>query len=191
MIHTVNLPVESLNYIINIDDVKVLTPVEELVKSFESDPKQNIRSMFSIPDINEKIVKYTHEISYITSCTKNEIKKTNEIRYFKIRVKYFPSEKEKELILPSYVKLFSRTAKSYVPVEFIRKSDILTDYAGNIVQVLANEQETDFKPTEFYSIKLSVANNSYPITFYLDGIFANVFYNSFELDEEDDSSEGE
>lgn len=190
MIHTVNLPVESLTSIINIDDVRVLTPVEEMVESFTKDSKQNIRSMFSIPDINEKIVKYTHEISYITDCTKNEIKKTNEIRYFKIRVKYFPSETEKDLILPSYVKLFSRTAKSYVPVEFIRKSDILTDYTGNIVQVLANEQDTEFKPTEFYSIKLSVANNNYPITFYLDGIFANVFYNSFELDEENDN-EGE
>ena len=105
----------------------------------------------------------------------------NKVRYFKVHVKYFPSEKEVDLIIPSYVKLFSRTAKSYVPVEFIRKSDILTDYTGNIVQVFTNEQITDFEPTEYYSINLNTNNNKYLITFYFNGIFANVCYNNFNI----------
>jgi hypothetical protein len=127
----------------------------------------------------------------LTSCKKETINNTNKVRYFKVQVKYFPSEKETELIIPSYVKLFSRTAKSYVPVEFIRKSDILTDYTGNIVQVFTNEQIEDFEPTEYYSMTFSTSNNQYPVTFYFNGIFANVFYNNFNKPVESDDSDEE
>ena len=181
MVHVVNLPVGTITEIINIDDPRVMVPIDEVVEQLKNDKDKIVRSMYGIPDINEKIVKYKTEVSYIAKCTREEIKETNKIRYFKVHVKYFPSEKEVDLIIPSYVKLFSRTAKSYVPVEFIRKSDILTDYTGNIVQVFENEQVEDFQPTEYYSIKFTVGNNKYPITFYLEGIFANVCYNDFNI----------
>jgi hypothetical protein len=181
MVHTVNLPVGTITDIINIDDPNVLVPIESVVESFNEDAEKTVRSMYSMPDINEKIVKYESDISYITSCKKEPIVNTHKVRYFKVHVKYFPSEKEVDLIIPSYVKLFSRTAKSYVPVEFIRKSDILTDYTGNIVQVFTNEQVTDFEPTEYYSINLNTNNNKYLITFYCNGIFANVCYNNFNI----------
>ena len=164
MVHTVNLPVGTLTDIINVDDPNVLVPIESVVDSFKKDSEKTMRSMFSIPDINEKTVRYTSDIAYLTSCKKETIINTNKVRYFKVQVKYFPSEKETELIIPSYVKLFSRTAKSYVPVEFIRKSDILTDYTGN---------------------------NQYPVTFYFNGIFANVFYNNFNKPVESDDSDEE
>ena len=79
--------------------------------------------------------------------------------------------------------MFSRSAKSYVPVEYIRKSDVLTDYTNNIVQVFETVEVEDFKPTEYYSIKLTSNNDKYPITFYVYGIFANIFYNDFKSEE--------
>jgi hypothetical protein len=185
MVHVVNLPVETITHIVNIDDPRVLVPIDEIVELLKNDKEKPVRSMYGIPNINDKIVKYKYEVSYIAKCTRQEIKETNNIRYFKLHVKYFPSEKEVDIILPSYVKLFSQTAKSYVPAEFIRKSDILTDYTGNIVQVFENEQVEDFKPTEYYSIKCTVNNNKYPITFYVEGIFANVCFNDFDIQPEE------
>lgn len=129
-----------------------------------------------IPNINEKIVSYQTDISYIAKCSKHPITQTENTKYYKLHIKYFPSEKEVDIILPHYVKLFSRTAKSYVPVEYIRKSDVLTDYTNNIVQVFENVEVEDFKPTEYYTLKLTSSNETYPITFYVYGIFANILY---------------
>ena len=133
MNHIVNLPVESLTHVVNIEDPRVLVPIKELEEMFMKDSSKpiTVKSMYSTPDISEKIIKYNTDIVTITNCTRKSIGKTHDVRYFKITVKFYPTEKEVELIRPSYSKLFSRTAKSYVPAEFIRKSDILIDYTGN------------------------------------------------------------
>lgn len=184
MVHTVNLPVESITHIINIDNPNVLVPIENVLEYFEKDAGKNtdksIRSMYTNTTVVDKQINYMSDVYYITSLTKETIKNTNKIKYFKIHVKYFPSEKEYDLILPSYVKLFSRTAKTFVPVEFARKSDILIDYTGNIVQILSNEPVEDYTPSEYYSIQI-FNNNENPITFYLNGIFCNVYYNNFDI----------
>ena len=193
MNHIVNLPVESLTHVVNIEDPRVLVPIKELEEMFMKDSSKpiTVKSMYSTPDISEKIIKYNTDIATITNCTRKTIGKTHDVRYFKITVKFYPTEKEVELILPSYSKLFSRTAKSYVPAEFIRKSDILTDYTGNIVQVLTNELIEDYKPTEYYSLTLNTMNSKNPITFYLNGIFGNVCYNDFNLEEDEDDTDNE
>lgn len=136
-----------------------------------------------IPNINDKIITYDTDISYISKITKDTITNPNDIKYYKVSIKYFPTEKTADIILPSYVKLFSRSAKSYVPVEYIRKSDILTDYKNNVVQVFETVEVEDFKPTEFYSIKVNSNNDKYPITFYVYGIFANIFYQDLKNEE--------
>ena len=142
-----------------------------------------VKSMYSTPDISEKIIKYTTDVVAITNCIRKSVGKTHNVRYFKILVKFYPTEKEVELILPSYSKLFSRTAKSYIPAEYVRKSDILIDYTGNIVQVISNEQIEDYKPTEYYSLTLNTGASKNPITFYINGIFGNVCYNDYDLED--------
>jgi hypothetical protein len=184
MTHTVNLPVDSIHTIINIDDPRIEVPIEELIESMKTDGDKPVRSMYSTPNIDEKIITYEHDISYVTKLTKAAINDTNAIKYFKLHVKYFPSEKEVDIILPSFVKLFSRTAKSYVPVEFARKSDILTSYTTDIVQILSNEPIEEYEPKEYYSVQLS-SNKDNIITFYLDGILCNVYFNNFNIVEKE------
>lgn len=179
MVHKINLPVGTINTIINIDDPRVLVPINEAAELFGMDSAKPpvIRSMYSMPEITEKIVNFKSDVSYISHIYKDEITKQPEnVKYFKIHVKYFPSEKEVDLIVPSYVKLFSRGAKSYVPAEFIRKSDILVDYTGYYVQVFDNAELSteEFSPKEYYHIDLTTNNNQYLITFYFEGIFASI-----------------
>lgn len=186
MTHTVNLPVNSISTIINIDDPRVTVPIEEMCELFKSDGEKTIRSMYSTPNVEEKIITYDHDVSYITKVSKKQINDTYDIKYFKLHIKYFPSEKEVDLILPGFVKLFSRTAKSYVPVEFARKSDILTSYTNDIVQILSNEPIEDYSPEEYYNIQLTSYKDNL-ITFYLDGILCNVYYNNFNLKDQDEN----
>lgn len=179
MIHTVNLPVDTLTHIINIDDKRVLVPVNE-INEFNND-ETSIRSMYTMPETNNKDIAFISEIAWILNFNKLEVKETNEVRYFKLRIKFFPCEKEVDMIIPSYVKLFSRTAKTFVPVEFARKSDILADYTGNIAQILSNELIENYTPTEYYNMRVSIVNTDHLITFYLNGILANVCYNDFDI----------
>ena len=44
--------------------------------------------------------------------------------------------------------------KNYVPVEFVKKSDMLIDYQGYNVQIISNEP-IEFKANEYYSIQIN------------------------------------
>jgi hypothetical protein len=46
----------------------------------------------------------------------------------------------------------------------------------------------DFKPTKYYSLALN-SNSRSPITFYINGIFGNVCYNDFNLEEDIDDTD--
>lgn len=172
----VNLPVETLNTIIDIDNKLVEVPIIE----FNGDDSKTIRTMYTIPDCSEKIIKYEHDISYITHISKETVVNTNNIRYFKISFTYY-NDKTVEYIIPGYVKFFSKTTRSYVPVEFIKKSDMLIDYQGYNVQVNNNEA-VQFEAVNYYNIIINSANDM-QTTFYLNGILSYVSYNNFNKKE--------
>lgn len=176
---TINLPVQSIKTIINIDDKRVEVPITQYLENFENSDFQ-IRTMFSIPDSTEKIITYNHDIDFITSIKQEDVHNTNNIKYFKIIAKYY-NNIQLEFILPGYVKFYSKTIKNYVPVEFVKKSDMLIDYQGYNVQIISNEP-IEFEATKYYSIQL---NSSADITvpFYLNGILSYISYNNFNIKE--------
>ena len=75
---TINLPVETINTIIDIDDKRVEVPISQYVQKF-TDEEYQVRTMFSIPDSTEKIITYSHDIDFITELTKNEVGNTNNL----------------------------------------------------------------------------------------------------------------
>lgn len=176
---TINLPVETINTIIDIDDKRVEVPISQYVQKF-TDEEYQVRTMFSIPDSTEKIITYSHDIDFITELTKNEVGNTNNIRYFKVIAKYY-NNKEFEFVVPGYVKFYSKTIKNYVPVEFVKKSDMLIDYQGYNVQITSNEP-VEFKATEYYSIQIN-SPADVVVPFYLNGILSYISYNNFNIKE--------
>lgn len=46
MFQTINLPVGTVDQIINIDDKRILVPIEELKEYLEQDKKHVVRSMY-------------------------------------------------------------------------------------------------------------------------------------------------
>ena len=183
MVRTVNLPVNTIESIINIDDKNVLVPIET-VTDLLNDKDKFVRSMHTIPDVVDKSVNFNHDILYITKCVKQPITKTNDIHYYELTVQLY-NDKEVKIVFPGYVKLFSKTAKNFVPVEFIKKVDILVDYMGYNVRVLANTPLENFESSEYYSLQLNSSNNDFT-SFYFNGILCYVYYNNFQKEVEED-----
>ena len=180
MLNTINLPIETFKSIINIDDKNVLVSVESIMNFLKNNTDKSIRSMYTIPDVINKELVFNHDISYITKLTKQNITNTNDIKYYEIIVKFY-NEKEITFIFPGYVKLFSKTAKNFIPVEFIKKTDVLVDYQGYNIYVLANNF-VNFEPTEYYNIQINSNTENAP--FYVNGILSYVYYNNFQKLEE-------
>ena len=103
---TINLPVETINTIIDIDDKRVEVPISQYVQKF-TDEEYQVRTMFSIPDSTEKIITYSHDIDFITELTKNEVGNTNNIRYFNVIAKYYNNKEYNNIQPKKYVCQFS------------------------------------------------------------------------------------
>jgi len=202
---TINLPIQSVLSIIDNDDVNVDVSVNRAIDKIKSS-NSSIRSLNTrvFIDIERQSamgrtfdplsVKLTHEDCTITKISKRPIEKTNDIKFFNVRLE-FSTGNEKKFILPSYVKFYSSRRGMFIPVEFIRNRDILLDYTGNIVKVDDVEQITDVKLTEFYSIHTlySIINNQFAednikilneYNFYLNGILTSISYNNFQKRED-------
>lgn len=193
MFTTVNLPVQSVHTIIDIDDPRLEIPIEEAMNRFsEGKGSTTIRSLFSEPTIvassfrKDKNVDYNYGISYINKITKKHTDVTNpDIKYFDVKVKYF-NDRVFNFLVPGYVKFFSRTLNIFVPVENMKKSDVLVDYAHNIVQMLKKtELGVEGNPpvpeiSDYYSIRLSNEKAEILVPFYFNGILSHVYYNDFQ-----------
>lgn len=191
MFTTVNLPVQSVQTIIDIDDPRLEIPIDEAIARFaESKGSTVIRSLFAEPTLvastfrKDQNIEYNYGVSYINKITKKTVENVNsDIKYFDVKVKYF-NDRIFNFLVPGYVKFFSRTLNAFVPVENMKKSDVLIDYAHNIVQMLKKTECREEIPmpeiSEFYSIRLSNEKAEIIVPFYFNGILSHVYYNDFQ-----------
>jgi hypothetical protein len=183
---TINLPVGTIQSIVNIDDPRVNIPIEDAFNFMQStnDDKKLIRGMESTVELKSKtnnnqefnVLNFKHDINYIVKLRKLPILNPINVTYYKVKIRYF-NEKEYDFVIPSYVKFYSATTKQLVPIEYINKSDILYDWQGFNAQVRELE-ETDFKPTEYYNMIIN-SPNDISMNFYFNGILGYVSYINF------------
>lgn len=199
---TINLPVESVQTIIDIDDPRVNIPAKESMSIFakKQDDERKFRSMNSIMivnpdfvgsrDIPDDQIARQHDIVIINELRRRKIEKTNEMKFYKINL-VFRNGNTSSMIVPSYVKIYSAHTGTFIPVEFIRSRNLLIDAAGNYVKTSDAEQVEDFKLTDYYSYKVIyevdekfVENgHAYPgiCNFYLNNLLCNIPYNNFQI----------
>ncbi len=188
MISTVNLPKQSVKTIVNIDNPKIEISIEEAIDILKSGKEKSIKTLFAEPNINSKFIKnnindYNYGVAYINKIDTKEISTINpNIKYFNIQVKY-ANDNVLEFIVPGYVKFYSANTGTFVPVEFMKKSDLLLDYAHNIVHMMEKTELVDLNKDDFkqyYSIQVFNDKAEIFVPFYLNGILTYVYYNDYQ-----------
>lgn len=183
---TINLPVGTIQTIINIDDPRIEVPIEEALEYLkgEEEPK-NIRTMdtqYNIIENNSiKSIKFDYGVNYIYKIKKYDVINNPNMKYFKVKLQYF-NDQIKEMIVPSFVKFFTKATRQFTPVEFIGKADALYDYRGQYVRIKSCE-EIDFIPKEYYNMNIN-ATNEIQSAFYYNGIYSYIYYINFFKEKE-------
>lgn len=195
MTASINLPVESLNTIIDVENRMFEINVKDAMKKLSDEKDSYIKTMNTLVTIPEEMenrkyvepqyIEIEHGTYFINSIEEKEIERTNELRFFKIDFEYVNGIK-KTYIFPSYVKFYSSHKGMFIPVEFLKSRDILMDISGNMVKI-EDAEEVEFEMTNYYNIKIAYERDedNYDerkiwFNFYLNGILANVSYNNFQ-----------
>ena len=199
---SVNLPVESIQTIIDVNDKRVEVNIDEVMKKMKGKSDESIQSMnttivVEYDDLEKKKIGriiYEHDTFNIESIERKKIEKTNDIKFYNVRIE-LNTGIVKKFIVPSYVKFYSSQRGIFIPVEYVRNRDILLDYTGNIVKIDDTELNESFKMTDFYSINTKYEIDESPdlnesmkllneCNFYLNGILTNISYNNFQKKED-------
>lgn len=199
---SVNLPVESIQTIIDVNDKRVEVNIDEVMKKMKGKSDESIQSMnttivVEYDDLEKKKIGriiYEHDTFNIESIERKKIEKTNDIKFYNVRIE-LNTGIVKKFIVPSYVKFYSSQRGIFIPVEYVRNRDILLDYTGNIAKIDDTELNESFKMTDFYSISTKYEVDESPdlnesmkllneCNFYLNGILTNISYNNFQKKED-------
>ena len=198
---SINLPVESLQTIVDVNDSRVEIDINEAMKRSKGKSDESIQSMNAIAfstykDIEKK--KFDHAVIEYSTFNINEInrrkiERTNEIKFYDVKIE-FCTGIVKEFTVPSYVKFYSSQRGIFVPVEYVRNRDILLDYTGNIAKINDTVLNESFKMTDFYNMNVVYDIEEYDLNeymkvpsecnFYLNGVLTNTPYNNFQKKED-------
>ena len=195
---SVNLPVESIQTLIDINDKNVEIDINAAMKKLKEKSDESIQSLNTIvtaeyKDPEKKIFEkacYDHDTFTISSIERKKIEKTNDIKFYNVRIE-FSTGIIKEFVVPSFIKFYSSQRGIFIPVEYARNKDILLDYTGNIAKIDDAVLNESFKMTDFYSINTTYELDESPdlneymkilneCNFYLNGILTNIPYNNFQ-----------
>lgn len=201
MTASINLPVESLETIIDVDDrmfeISVKDAMEKLVKEKDSYIK-TMNTLVTIPEemenkkyVEPQYIEIEHGTYFINSIEEKEIEKTNELKFFRIDFE-FANGLQKSYVFPSYIKFYSSHKGMFIPVEFLKSRDILLDISGKMIKIEDAIEVPDFEMTNYYSIKIAYEKDEESFddrklwfNFYVNGILANVSYNNFQKKEQE------
>jgi hypothetical protein len=201
MTASINLPVESLETIIDVENRLFEININDAIKKLSAEKDSYIKTMNTLVTIPEEMenkkyvepeyINIEHGTYFINNIEEKEIEKTNELKFFKIDFE-FTNGIKKSYVFPSYVKFYSSHKGMFIPVEFLKSRDILMDISGCMVKIEDATEVPDFEMTNYYNIKVAYERDEDNFderkiwfNFYLNGILANVSYNNFQKKEKE------
>lgn len=196
---TVNLPVETVVDFIDVNDQNVEVPIIDTIKHLET---KSITSMWANPEILGHEIEWNVQVFTLNKIYKNICKETmkeqmfgdvikSSVKYFDLTVKYF-NDIRRTFLVPGFVKFFSKTTKTFVPIEFLKKTDLLVDHALRDVQMVQKKERTDFSMIgkDYYSFTIFADEpqkndmkediHTYGNQFYLNQILAMAYFYNYE-----------
>lgn len=174
---TINLPVQSMHYVIDFDDPFLEKKIEPTKRNQEI---QTLCTTTSVPDefyqdavingeVPQEFIEVSHFRSTICSIEKNPVKIAPEdVKFFDVSIE-LADGRRRSFIAPNYMKFYSSHAGIFVPIELLRTRTILKDYAWRDAKVLSVEEHPDYSVKEVWSIAIDGPRN-----LYVDGILVKV-----------------
>lgn len=117
---SVNLPVESIQTIIDVNDKGVEISIEDAMKRFKRKSDESLQSMNAMIFVTYKEVEkknfekanIEYSVFNITDIERKKIEKTNDIKFYNVRLE-FATGIIKKFVVPSYVKFYSSQRRNF------------------------------------------------------------------------------
>ena len=168
MLNNLYFPENTLTKVLNNYDPKLLVPIESLLE------QDKVVSTCTNPTRSEngKDIVYQHDLLFINKIVKlNNNGENNKTPFYKLTYSV-NSGKTQDMIVPGFVKFYSRTSRSYCRLNLLSKTDVLVDYQLYDVKIL-NIEECE-KPESAFIYKLTVSSSVDWISFYYNGILGTI-----------------
>lgn len=190
---TINLPIKSLNNIVDVDNRMLVVSMETAINTLnelaaaKDDRPTGIRTLATTPTCHGTKTTFKYDYCFINKIIKKPILfVNNEIKYWWVTFK-FSTEKVIRVLVPAFVKFYSLNSMAFVPVEFMKKSDLLVDTQEHMVQVINKEEVTgeealEVGKDEYYNIIVNSNNENYMLQFYFNDILSCITYNNYDYD---------
>ncbi len=190
---TINLPVKSINNIVDVDNRMLIVSMDDAIKNLETlakakdDRPTGIRTLAATPTCHGTTTSYKYEYCFINKINKKPIQFVKpDVKYWYVTFK-FSTEKTIRVLVPGFVKFYSTNSMSFVPVEFMKKSDLLVDTQEHMVQVVNKEEvigseALELNKDEYYNIIINSNNDNYMMQFYFNDILSCITYNNYDFD---------
>lgn len=190
---TINLPVKSINNIVDVDNRMLIISIDKAINTLnelanaKDDRPTGIRTLATYPTCHGSYTSFKYEYCFINKITKKPIQYVNSnIKYWWVTFK-FASDNSIRVLVPGFVKFYSLNNMSFVPVEFMKKSDLLVDTQERMVQVINKEEVTaeealELNKDEYYNIIINSNNDNYMLQFYFNDILSSITYNNYDYD---------
>lgn len=188
---TINLPTKSINNIVDVDNPMLIVSVDSAIDTLnklanaKDDKPTGLRTLFASPRYDGINTNFKYEYCFINKINKKPITFINpNVKYWYITFK-FHTEKTIRVLVPGFVKFYSLNNMAFVPVEFMKKSDLLVDTQEWMVQVLEKEEVTaeealELNKDEFYNFTINSNSDNYMLQFYFNDILASISYNNYD-----------
>ena len=190
---TINLPTKSIENIVDVDNRMLIVSMDDAIKNLEElakakdDRPTGIRTLAATPTCHGSTTSYKYEYCFINKITKKPIQFVkSEVKYLWVTFKFY-TERTIRVLVPGFVKFYSTNSMSFVPVEFMKKSDLLVDTHERMVQVINKEEvegseALEIGKDEYYNIIVNSNNDNYMMQFYFNDILSCITYNNYDTD---------
>lgn len=168
MISSFYFPHGTLTDIVDINNKDLLIPIESL------EDQDHIVSMCCNPIKDGKDVIYEYDKLFINKINKlGDNGENNTTKFYKLVYGFGDGFPKHTMIIPEFVRLYTRINKVFLAPSVIRKTDVMVDYGERDIKIYEVEQCE--KPYSDFVYKLSLSNSSDKwINFYYNGLLAAI-----------------
>ena len=168
MVNSFYFPHGTLTEVLDINNKDLLVPIESLIEN------DHTVSMCTNPIKEDNKLIYEHDKLFINKISKlDDNGENNATKFYQMVYGLGEGCPKKTMIIPEFVRLFTRINKVFLSPNAIRKTDVMIDYQERDIKIY--KIELCEKPNNDFIYKLFLSNTSDKfMNFYYNGLLATI-----------------